>query len=76
MRGLVTTITFATFMTEAILHYSLGRAEAKGTFELKLPPRKELLKIAAITGVFAVANGLIVDGVTKALTGKGKGASA
>ena len=43
MRGLlVTGVTFGVFMTEAIVHYNMGRAGEDGEFRLRLPPPKEL----------------------------------
>lgn len=66
MRGLlVTGVTFGVFMTEAIIHYNMGRASEGGEFRFKLPPPKELAKIAVVTGAFAVASGVLVGGVDR-----------
>ncbi len=60
-RFLVTGITFGVFMTEAIIHYNMGTAKAEGSFKLKLPPAKELAKIAAVTGTFSILSGVLIN---------------
>ena len=68
MRSLIVTgITFGVFMTEAIIHYNMGKADSSGRFRLQLPPPKELAKIAAVTGVFSVLSGAMISGVEKRL---------
>ncbi len=59
-RLLVTGITFGVFMTEALIHYNMGMAKAEGGFKLRLPPPKELAKIAAVTGTFSVVSGILI----------------
>jgi hypothetical protein len=66
MRSLIVGgITFGVFMTEAIIHYNMGMAEADGKFKLRLPPAKELAKIAAVTGVFSVLSGVLINTVER-----------
>lgn len=66
MRGLlVTGITFGVFMTEALIHYNMGQAEANGKFRLHLPPPKELAKIAAVTALFSVTSGALLNVVER-----------
>lgn len=61
MRGvLVTGITFGVFMAEALIHYNMGTAKAEGEFRLRLPPPQELVKIAAVTGVFSLLSGVLI----------------
>jgi hypothetical protein len=61
MRGLfVTGVTFTVFMTEALIHYNMGMAKSEGDFKLRLPPPKELAKIAAVTGAFSVLSGVLI----------------
>ncbi len=60
-------ITFGVFMAEAIIHYNMGMAEADGKFKLRLPPAKELAKIAAVTGVFSVLSGIMINTVERKL---------
>jgi len=68
MRGLIFTgVTFGVFMTEAIIHYNMGMAKADGQFRLRLPPPQELAKIAAVTGVFSIASGVLVRSLEKTL---------
>ena len=68
MRSLIVGgITFGVFMTEAIIHYNMGMAEADGKFKLRLPPAKELAKIAAVTGVFSVLSGVLINPVERRL---------
>ena len=57
---LVTGVTFGVFMAEAMIHYNMGLAKAEGEFKLRMPPPKELAKIAAVTAAFSVASGLLV----------------
>lgn len=64
---IVTGVTFGVFMTEALIHYNLGVAESEGEFRLRLPPSRELAKIAAVTAVFSVASTLIVRALPKHL---------
>ena len=52
-------------MTEAIIHYNMGKAKSDGDFRLSLPPPKELAKIAAVTGAFSLASGLMIEGVRR-----------
>jgi hypothetical protein len=64
MRGLLFTgITFGVFMTEAIIHYNMGMSRADGKFRLRLPPPGELAKIAAVTGAFSLASGILIRGI-------------
>lgn len=68
MRSLIVGgITFGVFMTEAIIHYNMGMAEADGKFKLRLPPAKELAKIAAVTGAFSVLSGVLINTVERRL---------
>ena len=61
MRNLmVTGVTFGVFMAEAIIHYNMGQATSDGKFRLKLPPPKELAKIALVTGAFSLTSGLLI----------------
>ncbi len=60
-RFLVTGITFGVFMTEALIHYNMGMAKAEGGFKLRLPPAKELAKIAAVTGTFSIVSGVLIN---------------
>ncbi len=62
-RLLVTGITFGVFMAEAVIHYNMGQMKANNDegFKLRLPPPKELAKIAAVTGAFSLVSGVAVD---------------
>jgi len=62
---LVTGVTFSVFMAEAIIHYNMGQADADGRFRLKLPPPKELAKIALVTGVFSVTSGALIGALER-----------
>jgi hypothetical protein len=66
----VTGITFGVFMTEALIHYNMGMAKAEGQFRLRLPPAKELAKIAAVTGTFSIVSGLLIRSLPKGLAPK------
>jgi hypothetical protein len=57
---MVTGVTFGVFMTEAIIHYNMGKAGDGKKFQLALPPPKELAKIAVVTGAFALASGILI----------------
>jgi len=56
----VTGVTFVVFMTEGLIHYNMGMAKSEGGFKLRMPPPKELAKIAAVTAVFSIASGLVI----------------
>lgn len=64
--GKVVAVTFALFMTEAILHYNLGKDDMvdasekhlkKGGF---LPPPKSFIKLGVVVLAFSVLNGIII----------------
>jgi len=67
---IVTGVTFGVFMTEALIHYNLGMAQSEGKFKLRLPPPKELAKIAAVTAGFSIASTLIMRALPKHLVPK------
>ena len=68
MRSLIVTgVTFGVFMTEAIIHYNMGKADTNGKFRLQLPPPKEMAKIAAVTGVFSLLSGVMISTAEKRL---------
>ncbi|MEJ2137757.1 MAG: hypothetical protein P8X86_21275 [Desulfofustis sp.] len=56
----VSGVTFVVFMTEGLIHYNMGMAKSEGGFRLRLPPPKELAKIAAVTAAFSVASGVLI----------------
>ncbi len=62
---MVTGITFGVFMAEALIHYNMGMAKAEGGFRLRMPPPKELAKIALVTGTFSVMSGLLIRNVQR-----------
>ena len=67
---IVTGITFGVFMTEALIHYNLGMAKAEGSFRLRMPPPKELAKIAAVTGAFSILSSVLIRSLPKHLAPK------
>ena len=67
---LVTGVTFGVFMAEAIIHYNMGQAKGGGEFRLRLPPPKELAKIALVTGAFSIASGALIGALDKQAHGK------
>jgi hypothetical protein len=60
--GKVVAVTFALFMTEAILHYNLGKKDVQKQETSKgfLPPTKALLKLGGVVMLFSVLNGIII----------------
>ena len=64
-RLMITGITFGVFMTEAIIHYSLGMSKAEGKFRLHFPPPAELAKVAAVTGIFSIVSGQLIGAVER-----------
>jgi len=64
-RLLVTGITFGVFMTEALIHYNMGKAGSDGKFQFHLPSAKELMKIAAVTGTFSLLSGVLIDSLQR-----------
>lgn len=61
-------VTFALFMTEAVMHYNLGKKECDVFDEEEekgfLPPTKTILKLGLIVGAFSVINGVIIKELT------------
>ena len=58
-------VTFALFMTEAIMHYNLGRKDADPEEdEGFLPPTKTMIKLGLIVGAFSVINGIVIKDLT------------
>jgi len=66
----VTGVTFVVFMTEGLIHYNMGMAKSEGGFKLRMPPPKELAKIAAVTATFSIASGLILKSLPKNIAPK------
>lgn len=61
MGGLIVSgVTFGVFMAEALIHYNMGQATAEEGFKMRMPPAKELAKIAAVTGAFSLISGFLV----------------
>ena len=61
-------VTFGVFMTEAIIHYNMGahkNEDAPNGFVF--PPKQDFLKLALVVGFFSVANGIIINQITKKL---------
>ena len=73
-RFLVTGITFGVFMTEALIHYNMGRAKEDRKqgkpAHFELPPPRELVKIAAVTGAFSIVSGVLIGSLNKRLPPK------
>ena len=73
-RFLVTGITFGVFMTEALIHYNMGRMKEENgngeRLQFQLPPPKELAKIAAVTGAFSIVSGVLIGALNKHLPPK------
>ena len=66
--------TFVLFMTEAIIHFNMGKnhtkeleGELKNPNNFKLPDSNEVIKLALIAGIFSVMNGVIVNELKKSL---------
>lgn len=66
---LVTGTTFGIFMAEAFIHDNMGQANSNGQFRLRLPPPRELAKIAAVIGASSLASGLLI-GASARRTGR------
>ncbi len=60
-RQIATAVTFGLFMTEAIIHYNYGAHKHTKDKNFKLPPTKDLVKIAGIVAVFSLLNGYIIS---------------
>ena len=58
-------VTFALFMTEAIMHYNMGKNENSNESTRKgfLPPTKSLIKIGGIVFAFSLLNSIIIEKV-------------
>jgi hypothetical protein len=62
-------VTFGVFMTEALIHYNLGKNGNGDSKGFSLPPKKDLAKLAITVGAFSYLNGIIVGFV---INGKAK----
>ena len=59
---LIATVTFAVFMTEALVHYNTGISAANGSpWKFHIPPGDELVKLGLIVGVATMATSLLID---------------
>jgi hypothetical protein len=48
-------------MTEAIIHYNMGKNGNGGDNKFTLPPAKDLVKSAVVVGIFSYMNGVIIN---------------
>ena len=64
-RNKIVLVTFGLFMTEAIMHYNMGKKENQTETIRKgfLPPTKSLIKIGGIVLAFSILNSIIIDKV-------------
>ena len=69
-RFMVTGITFGVFMAEALSHYNMGKRKVGETFRFRLPPAREMAKIAAVTGTFSVVSGVLINTIQQRLNTK------
>jgi hypothetical protein len=59
-------VTFGFFMTEAIIHYNMGkRLEDPTQPILAIPPTKELIRIGGIVSIFSILSGATISMLTK-----------
>lgn len=58
-------VTFALFMTEAIVHYNMGRESVSQKDDKFLPPTPTLIKMALVVGAFSVLNGVVINELAK-----------
>lgn len=61
-------VTFAVFMTEAMIHYNIGvkrnkPADQKGKFVV--PPTGDFVKIGVTVAIFSIANVIIINKFSK-----------
>jgi hypothetical protein len=57
-------VTFALFMTEAIMHYNMGKEEIDPEDKGFLPPPKTFIKLGLIVAAFSVINGVVIKDLT------------
>ena len=58
-------VTFALFMTEAIMHYNLGKKDGESQEKGFLPPTKTMVKLGLIVGAFSIINGIVIKNKIK-----------
>ena len=59
--GKVALITFGVFVTEAMLHYSIGANKGEDTDGLQFPKGKELVQLLGVVLLFSTINSLIIN---------------
>jgi hypothetical protein len=58
-------VTYTMFMTEAVFHYNLGVHKNSSEKKFVMPPKKDFIKLALITGLFSLLNGVVVNQIMK-----------
>ena len=62
-------ITFGLFMTEAIIHYNLGKTNTEIKMQVGeednkwLPSTKTLIHLGIVVGIFSIINGVVIKNV-------------
>jgi hypothetical protein len=58
-------VTYAMFMTEALIHYNMGVHKDKSQQGFVLPPKKDFVKLGVVVGLFSILNGIVVNEIIK-----------
>lgn len=65
-RGLlILGVTFAVFMTEAIVHYNIGLNDDSPIFALRMPTKHDLFRIGAVVLLASLASTTIISFIDK-----------
>ena len=58
-------VTFALFMTEAIIHYNIGQDSIEDDKRFILPPKNDIIKLAIGVAIFSTLNGIILSSLER-----------
>ena len=62
---MITGVTFALFMTEAVIHFNMGEKKNDENHKFKMPDNSDLIELGLIVGVFSLVNGVIIERLAK-----------
>jgi len=65
-QNIITGVTFAFFMAEAIIHYNIGVKSIEPEHKFSVPPTKDLFKLGITVAIFSITSGMVANYLIKA----------